>query len=214
MPGSTKVPPMDPPAPIQAIAESPSPVAEPPPPAPMIAAPRPPMPALAETSPTEPEPAEPLPLPPPPVAPPPFPPMPAQPARTAAPRPAVRPVPAASPADGGAAAAADAPAAAAPPARPSADWNAAISAWLHKHKTYPAAARSRGDEGSPVIRFTVARDGRVLSVDLALGSGSPTLDDAARRLLTGATVPRFPPDMPQDQVTVQVRINYSLDRRP
>jgi protein TonB len=101
-----------------------------------------------------------------------------------------------------------------PPARPRIDpgWNTAIAAWLHRHKTYPAAARSRGEEGSTQVRFTVARDGRVLAVDLTRGSGSTILDDAVRRLLTGAILPAFPRDMPHETVTVTVQISYRLER--
>lgn len=91
-------------------------------------------------------------------------------------------------------------------------WNAAVAAWLQRNKTYPAAARTRGEEGSGHVRFTVARDGRVLAVELTRPTGSSTLDDALRRLLTGATVPAFPDTMPHDQVTVQVQVRYSLDQ--
>jgi len=68
----------------------------------------------------------------------------------------------------------------------------------------------RGEEGNAHVRFTVARDGRVLAVEVTRPTGSATLDDALRRLLTGATVPAFPDDMPHAEVTVQVQIQYSL----
>lgn len=109
--------------------------------------------------------------------------------------------------------AAPSPAAAPPtPAVISPVWNAAIAAWLHRNKTYPATARTRGEEGSGHVRFTVARDGRVLDVELTRPTGSQTLDEALRRMLTGATVPAFPDTMPHDQVTVQVQVRYSLDQ--
>lgn len=90
------------------------------------------------------------------------------------------------------------------------NWNAALAAWLHRNKTYPPAARSRGEQGSSQVRFTVARDGRVRAVELVGTTGSPILDEAVRHLLNGATVPAFPVDMPHAEVTVNVRINYSL----
>lgn len=95
-----------------------------------------------------------------------------------------------------------------PVASPS--WNAALAAWLHRNKTYPAAARFRGEQGSGQVRFTVARDGRVLAVELVNTTGSPNLDEAVRRLLDGARVPAFPVDMPHAEMTVNIRINYSL----
>ena len=104
------------------------------------------------------------------------------------------------------------PAPAPAPPRISASWNAAIAAWLHRNKSYPQAARALGQQGSSHVRFTVARDGTVLEVHLTRGTGSSVLDDAVRRLLTGAHLPAFPADMPHERVTVQVQISYSLDR--
>ncbi len=107
------------------------------------------------------------------------------------------------------------PAPAAPaltPPRISPSWNAAVAAWLHQHKTYPPAARSRGEEGRTAVRFTVERDGHVTAVTIIHGSGSTILDDAVRSMLAGAHLPPFPDDMPHAQVTVTVQINYSLQR--
>lgn len=97
-----------------------------------------------------------------------------------------------------------------PIAAPSAHWNAALAAWLRRNRTYPAAARARGEEGSGLVRFTVARDGRVLAMELVDTTGSAELDQAIRHLLIGATVPPFPVDMPHAEVTVRIRITYSL----
>jgi protein TonB len=99
-----------------------------------------------------------------------------------------------------------------PPAPPSRSWQAQLSAWLQAHKTYPQAARERRQEGAPTIRFTVARDGRVLAVSLVQSSGSPMLDAAATGLLQGAQLPAFPPEMSQQEVTVEVSIRYTMGR--
>ena len=150
-----------------------------------------------------------------------MPPPPPEPPRPAPPRPKPRPVAAsARPAEPGptgdrsAAPAAEQTAAAPAPAPPriSASWNAAVAAWLHRHKTYPQAARALGQQGSSYVRFTVARDGTVLEVHLTRGTGSAILDEAVRSLLTGARVPAFPAEMPHERVTVQVQISYTLDR--
>jgi protein TonB len=149
-------------------------------------------------------------VPPPVAAPPPEPPRPAP------PRPKPRPVAtSARAAEQGPPAAQVAASAAEPtpaPPRVSATWNAAIAAWLHRNKTYPQAARALGQQGSSDVRFTVARDGTVLEVHLTRTTGSSILDEAVRRLLTGARVPAFPADMPHERVTVQVQISYSLNR--
>lgn len=60
------------------------------------------------------------------------------------------------------------------------------------------------------IRFTVTRDGRVLTVAVLHGSGSNILDRAAEKLLNGAELPPFPPSMQGAEASVTVPIRYML----
>ena len=90
-------------------------------------------------------------------------------------------------------------------------WQGQLSAWLQEHKTYPEAAREQGEEGAATVRFTVARDGRVLAASLVRSSGSARLDTAAVALLRGPRVPPFPAAMPQAEATVAVSIRYTLE---
>jgi len=90
-------------------------------------------------------------------------------------------------------------------------WQSELGAWLQAHKTYPEQARRRDEQGRATVRFKVEHDGQVLDVQLVSGTGSEILDDAVRRMLTGATVPPFPPGMDQDQVTVTVQLRYKLE---
>jgi protein TonB len=99
---------------------------------------------------------------------------------------------------------------AAPPAPIATDWQRELSGWLAAHKTYPDAARQRGEQGPVVLRFTVDRSGKVLEVTLVSGSGSPRLDDAAQAMLRNASLPPFPAQMPQERVTATVQIRYRL----
>ncbi|MFL1464398.1 energy transducer TonB, partial [Roseococcus sp. DSY-14] len=46
---------------------------------------------------------------------------------------------------------------------------------------YPEGARLRGETGSVGLELAVGADGRVLNVAIARSSGSPALDEAARR---------------------------------
>lgn len=85
-----------------------------------------------------------------------------------------------------------------------------MSAWLQRNHRYPDAARSRNEQGTVLVRFTVNRGGQVVSVTLVQGSGSDTLDEAALAMLRGGTVPAFPSDMPQAQQTVTVPVRYRL----
>jgi protein TonB len=89
-------------------------------------------------------------------------------------------------------------------------WQDRLSAWLQAHRTYPDAARRAGEEGSPTIRFTIARDGSVTAVSLIRTSGSGQLDTAALALLDHAQVPALPPNFP-DTVTVTISVRYSLN---
>jgi protein TonB len=106
---------------------------------------------------------------------------------------------------------------AAPPPTPagpivSAGYRAALSAWLEGHKRYPDSARERGEEGRAVLRFRVARSGRVLSYAVVQGTGYPDLDAALDQMMRGATLPAFPADMTVPEYEFSVRVNFALAR--
>ena len=90
------------------------------------------------------------------------------------------------------------------------DWQRALANWLAAHKAYPEEARRRGQHGSVTLRFSVDRSGRVLDVVVAGRAGAAMLDAAAEAMLQGALLPPFTADMPQDKVTVTVRVRYTL----
>lgn len=94
----------------------------------------------------------------------------------------------------------------------SSGWRNSLAAWLQSRKSYPEGARSRSEEGTATLRFTVSRDGQVLAATLASSSGSTALDEAALAMLRGARLPPFTPDMAQDVTTVTVPIRYRLER--
>lgn len=89
-------------------------------------------------------------------------------------------------------------------------WVAAVSQWLASRKSYPEAARERGEEGNVEVRFTVERSGRVVAAAIVRPSGSALLDEAALGLLRQAAFPAFPEDMAQDRVTITTTVRYSL----
>jgi protein TonB len=204
-------------APPPAQPEPPAEPPQPPEPQPVPPAPAPPQ---ATTVPDEPPPPPPTPTPeiePLPLPPPPPPRPPAQPRSPPAHARSLAPTPPQAPASQNAAPAA-APAAPAPAAAPpppsviSGDWQRSLNAWLQAHKTYPEEAKRRGDEGRAIVRFTVDRDGSVLSVELVSSTGSTLLDAAVEQLLRGAHLPAFPPAMTEAAVTVSLQIRYSLER--
>ncbi|HME26085.1 MAG TPA: energy transducer TonB, partial [Acetobacteraceae bacterium] len=89
-------------------------------------------------------------------------------------------------------------------------WRQELSAWLAAHKSYPEAARRRGEEGSVTLRFAVERSGRVTEVSVVRGSGSSILDAAAEAMLRNATLPVFPATMSQQRIVVTVQVHFAL----
>lgn len=129
------------------------------------------------------------------------------PPRRAAPRPAAPAgVAPASPATPGPSLAAPQPTS----AQSLATWRAALAAWVEANKRYPNAARLRGLEGTVTIRFTVDPSGRVTEAAIAASAGAAILDEAVLRLLIGAQLPPFPPDMAQTARSETLRVAFAL----
>lgn len=61
-----------------------------------------------------------------------------------------------------------------------------VRAELARSLTYPRAASRRGIEGRVMVSFEI-RGGRVVSSSVVSGSGSPILDEAARKLAASIT---------------------------
>ena len=89
-------------------------------------------------------------------------------------------------------------------------WQAALSAWISRHQTYPQAARHLHTEGVVQVRFVLDAGGRVTSVVVARESGSEALDEAALALLRGAQLPPPPARLSADRRVVTVPIRYRL----
>jgi protein TonB len=92
------------------------------------------------------------------------------------------------------------------------DYRSLLSGWLESHKRYPEEARQRGEEGRAVLRFRVDRYGRVISYSVVSSTGFADLDAAVEQMLRGATLPPFPPSMPQPEIEVSVTIRFGLAR--
>lgn len=89
---------------------------------------------------------------------------------------------------------------------------AELARWLERHKRYPRQARSRGIEGTTSVRFTLSRDGRLLSHQMVESSGFGVLDRAAESLLTRASpFPEPPPEITDAfPLTLVVPVAYRL----
>ncbi|WP_434623537.1 energy transducer TonB [Azospirillum sp. B2RO_4] len=185
--------PEPPPPEPQPVVEEPPPPPEPPPVVePEVVLPKPPPePPKPKPKPEKPKPEKPK--PPRPVA------QPVQPAPVAAP-----PAPAPAPAP-----AAPAPSAAASRAIPS--WQGRLLSHLERHKRYPRAAQARRQEGVAQVRFTIDRDGNVLSVRLDRSSGVASLDEETVEMVRRASpLPAPPEEMAKDRIELVVPVQFFI----
>mgnify|MGYP005839882083 FL=1 len=88
---------------------------------------------------------------------------------------------------------------------------AKVRSLLERNKIYPSQARSRNEQGTVVVRFTISADGRIAGISLSRSSGSSILDQAAQETVN--KVGRFPPipaEVQKNSLTVQVPLAYRL----
>ncbi|MCR6629157.1 MAG: TonB family protein [Magnetospirillum sp.] len=106
---------------------------------------------------------------------------------------------------------APAPGTAAPPANAVPTWQGAVLAHLEHHKRYPSAAQFRRQQGVPMVRFIMGRDGRVLSAQLERSCGHGALDEEALALLERAQpLPAPPPEVAGNQIEMRVPVQFFL----
>lgn len=92
-----------------------------------------------------------------------------------------------------------------------AEYRAALLRILRANHRYPRAAEIRGDQGTVVVRFAVARDGRVLAPHVERGSGHAALDEEAEALLRRVSpLPPLPAAVPQAQLELVLPITFRL----
>ncbi len=87
-----------------------------------------------------------------------------------------------------------------------------IRTLLEYHK-YPVASRKFKEEGTVIIKFTIDRQGNVLSSAIKTSSGYPTLDQAALQALSDAIpLPPVPPKLfrGRDRLPLEVPFEYDL----
>jgi len=92
-------------------------------------------------------------------------------------------------------------------------WKGLLVRHLERHKRYPHEAQRARHEGVTYIRFTMARDGRVLLVNIERGCGVPSLDREGLDLLKRAEpLPPLPSDQPGETLALIVPIQFALKR--
>ncbi|WP_330960419.1 energy transducer TonB [Photobacterium sp. 53610] len=89
-------------------------------------------------------------------------------------------------------------------------WQRRLHAHLEQHKKYPRQARRFGRQGTPVIAFTMDRNGLVLVVKLVKSSGNRSLDEEAQALVKRAEpLPKPPASLEGARLTFTVPISFS-----
>jgi protein TonB len=105
----------------------------------------------------------------------------------------------------------------APPAATAASartWEGLLLAHLERRKRYPAEARAQRRQGVAYVRFSMDRQGRVLSAVLERGSGDAALDREAVALLGRAQpLPKPPPEITGDPISLSVPVEFFMGRR-
>lgn len=90
-------------------------------------------------------------------------------------------------------------------------WEGLVLGALNKVKRYPRYAQSQGQQGTPWIRFTMNREGKVLSVRLERSSGARALDEEALALPKRAQpLPKPPEDVAGNLLELVVPVEFFL----
>jgi periplasmic protein TonB len=84
-----------------------------------------------------------------------------------------------------------------------------VSAHLRRHQQYPAGARSRGDQGTASVTFTLDAGGRVTAARLARSSGVSSIDSEVTAMVRRASP--FPAPPAGRSVSFTVPVNFRLN---
>lgn len=97
--------------------------------------------------------------------------------------------------------------------RDQASYLAELSQWLERHKKYPSIARRRGQQGQAVVKFTINKNGELVSHQLIKSSEHKSLNTAAIKMLERASpMPKPPVSLIGDknELTYSIPVNFSL----
>src|SRR5262249_34959701 len=90
-------------------------------------------------------------------------------------------------------------------------WQAQLVAWLEKYKRYPRVAQEQRQQRVVHLRFTIEREGKVLTSEINKSSGFELLDNEVLALIQRAQpVPAPPPEVPGNRIEMLVPVSFSL----
>jgi protein TonB len=82
---------------------------------------------------------------------------------------------------------------------------------LERNKRYPAAARSRNEQGTAQLAFSLDRHGRVTSSKIVRSSGSTALDQESLELVRRAQpFPPPPSNLPGAEINLSVPVRFNM----
>ena len=100
------------------------------------------------------------------------------------------------------------------PSHAAATWQGVLLARLQQLQRYPALALMHRREGAVVVHFTMDREGSVLSAEIKKSSGYDLFDEEALALLLRASpLPKPPAEVTNNQLTMDVAVNFHLPSR-
>jgi protein TonB len=90
-------------------------------------------------------------------------------------------------------------------------WESALAAHLERFKHYPDKARTRGDQGTVTVAFTIDHNGRVVNSRIVQSSGSETLDGETLAMLVRAQpLPKPPDNILDSELSFVVPVKFNL----
>lgn len=92
-------------------------------------------------------------------------------------------------------------------------WQSLLLGRLEQYKRYPLSAQEDGEQGVVYLRFSIDRQGHVLSASIAKSSGHADLDAETLALVHRAEpLPSPPSEIPGDPVTLTVPVQFYLNQ--
>jgi len=90
-------------------------------------------------------------------------------------------------------------------------WESLLAAHIEHFKRYPTEARSRGEQGTAKVAFTIDHEGRLLGSRIVQTSGSTALDQETLAMLTRAQpMPRPPDHVSNADLTFIVPVRFNI----
>ena len=87
-----------------------------------------------------------------------------------------------------------------------------IRSMLDSNKRYPILALQRRQEGTPIIEFTILKNGDVTNLNL-ISSGYRLLDREAKKIILKSTpFPPIPASIGKKKINLRIPINFNLQR--